>query len=104
MRHGRPRRTRLALVLTADLALLVSGLPAAADPPVPPSPPTVTATYQGAPVENCLNKPGFPGTVVVGETVTFTFTANSPDVVAFEYFDNGNGHPPVEGSAVTVDV
>jgi hypothetical protein len=64
----------------------------------------VTATFQGQPVENCLDNPACPEVVVMGETATFTFTANSPDVVAFEYFDNSNGHPPVEGSTVSVDV
>jgi hypothetical protein len=87
------------------LVLAIGGLNVSAavadDPPVPPTPPTVTATYNGAELANCLNQPVCPETVVLGESVTFTLTATSADVVRFDYNLNST-YGSVDGSSATI--
>ena len=87
------------------LVLAVGGVnvsaAAADDPPVPPSPPTVTATYHGAELGNCLDQPVCPEIVELGESVTFTLTATSADVVRFDYNLNTT-YGSVDGSSATI--
>ncbi|MFK4085750.1 LamG domain-containing protein [Kribbella sp. NPDC020789] len=108
MEHARllSGRQRLTLALAAALSLVMSGLPdaTAAEPPVPPTAPAVTATYHGEPLQNCLNQPTCPAVVVLGEKATFTFAATSADVTTFQYSWQSQDPVTVEGSAATLDL
>lgn len=92
-----------ALALTLATA---TGVQAAAttleDPPVPPTPPVVTATYHGTEITNCLDQTVCPETAVLGESVTFTFTATSPEVVRHQYRFIGEGAESIDGNTVTI--
>ncbi|GAB3925341.1 hypothetical protein GCM10029976_018440 [Kribbella albertanoniae] len=105
MRHAR-LLSRLPFALAAAFAVLVSGLPgaAAADPPVPLTPPTVTATYKGEVIQNCWDQQSCPKTVVLGEAATFTFAPTSADVTKYTYRLPGGNPVTVEGASVTVDI
>lgn len=89
----------------AGLVLAFGGLNASAaaadDPPVPPTPPAVTATYNGAELGNCIDQPTCPKVVVLGNSVTFTLTATSADVVKFQYNLNSS-YGEAEGATATV--
>ncbi|MFG1813236.1 LamG-like jellyroll fold domain-containing protein [Kribbella sp. NPDC049174] len=102
---GWDRRRGVRLAVAGLVAVLVSGLSmltaTAADRPTPP---TVTATYQGAPLTNCIDQTVCPRTVVFDDPVSFTFTATSPDVVRFQYRFVGGSQGTVDGSTATLDL
>ncbi|WP_328521410.1 LamG domain-containing protein [Kribbella sp. NBC_00359] len=100
-------RWRRLKVLLAGLVVVVgiagwAGLPAnAAEPPTAP---TVTATYQGAQLANCLEQTVCPEIVVFDDPVTFTFTTSSPDVVRYRYGFIGEPAQEIDGSSITLDL
>ncbi|MFI7061131.1 LamG-like jellyroll fold domain-containing protein [Kribbella sp. NPDC050124] len=103
---GWAQRSRLRLAVAIAAAALgvgaLTGPAAAADDP--PTPPAVTATYQGAELANCLNQPVCPKVVVFDDPVTFTLTATSPDVVRFRYYFLGQNYSEVDGSTATLEL
>ncbi|TCM49981.1 LamG domain-containing protein [Kribbella sp. VKM Ac-2568] len=110
-RWGAPRlwlsNWRTATIGAVALAIATAtGLQAAAttldDPPVPPTPPVITATYHGTEITNCLDQTVCPETAVLGESVTFTFIATSPDVVRHQYGFIGTGAESIDGNTVTI--
>ncbi|WBQ02236.1 LamG domain-containing protein [Kribbella sp. CA-293567] len=97
-----------AVVAALSLAIAgLTGMQAAGntldDPPVPPAPPQITATYKGVEILNCLGQNTCPETAVTGEPVIFTITATSPDVVR-QWYKFGSVTEEVTGTSVTVSL
>ncbi len=96
------RRATVAAVLALGIGG-ASGLTAAADdPPVPPTPPAISVSYQGVPIANCLEQTVCPEVMPLGETAEFTFTATSDDVVKQRYSFVGQNPVDVDGSTMTL--
>lgn len=96
------RRAAVAAVLALGIGGM-SGLTASAeDPPVPPTPPTISVSYHGVPIANCLEQTVCPEVMALGESVEFTFTATSSDVVKQRYSFIGTFPVDVDGSTMTL--
>jgi len=100
-RWGRLRALLAGLLVVVGIVGW-SGLPA--DAAEPPAAPTVTATYKGAALANCLDETVCPAIVVFDDPVTFTFASTSPDVVRYRYGFSGKGAEETDGSSLTVDL
>jgi concanavalin A-like lectin/glucanase superfamily protein len=71
----------MVTALTFAIAGLTGLQAAADDPPVPPSAPQITVSYNGVEIVDCFTQTVCPKTAVAGEPVTVTITATSPNVV-----------------------
>ncbi len=67
-----------------------------------PTVPQVTVSYNGVELQNCWDTTSCPQIAVMGESVTVTLTATSPDVVRFQYGFVGGGVETVDGSTATL--
>ncbi|MET9315193.1 LamG-like jellyroll fold domain-containing protein [Kribbella sp. NPDC003505] len=73
----------------------------------PPPPPTITASYNGTSLKDCLDpaQAGVcPESVPFGAKVTYTISSTSTDVVALSYGFDGASLTKVNGRSVTISL
>ena len=94
---------RRASAVVAGLVLAFGGLGVATAAVTDrPTVPQVTVSYNGVELQNCWDTTSCPQIAVMGESVTVTLAATSPDVVRFQYGFVGGGVETVDGSTATL--